>query len=264
MNAFARIEYVALRVARRFLFNERLANRLGRWLPYYRSSVNETNPGAIVSAYLAEAACADIDLASSRILEVGAGRTNAVGYGLAAAGAAHVTVLEPFVPYDAAADRHLFERHFNGTDRLKDSTTRVTGFGDIATGSIDLILSNSVLEHVSDLGRFFDDCRRCLAPGGRMLHLVDYRDHFFKYPYGFLTFTRATWSKWLDPGDLPRWRIDDHLSAMQDAGFRMRILREDSLSFEFSRVVGNLDPEFDPERRPRVAVTFASIEASVT
>ena len=35
-----------------------------------------------------------------------------------------------------------------------------------------------------------------------MLHVVDYRDHFFKYPLHFLQFSQNTWRRFLNPGRL--------------------------------------------------------------
>jgi hypothetical protein len=54
-----------------------------------------------------------------------------------------------------------------------------------------------------------------------MIHRVDYRDHFFKYPYFFLMFSDWVWNTFLNPGDLYRWRLDDHLEAAKRAGVRV-------------------------------------------
>ena len=83
---------------------------------------------------------------------------------------------------------------------------------------MDVVLSNSVLEHVQDLPALFAELARILAPGGVMLHRVDYRDHFFKYPFHFLLYPRWVWNWFLNPGDLPRWRYDDHAVRPPQAG----------------------------------------------
>jgi hypothetical protein len=82
-----------------------------------------------------------------------------------------------------------------------------------------------------------------------MLHQVDYRDHFFKYPYAFLTFSDRAWARWLDPGDLPRWRIGDHLAAFDMAGFETEVLSRQSDADAFARI------------RPRLQGRFASAPA---
>jgi SAM-dependent methyltransferase len=49
----------------------------------------------------------------------------------------------------------------------------------VATGSIDLCVSKSVLEHVppADVPGLLAELRRVLRPGGAMVHVVDLRDH---------------------------------------------------------------------------------------
>ena len=145
MNALQRYEYVTLRLIRRFVFTERLANRLAGWLPYYAPSVGENDPARIVADYVRALAAANVVLAGQRTLEVGAGRSNGVGYGLIAAGATSACLLEPFVAFDAARDAALRESSpaFAAVDPRK--LRRVRDFSQIADASIDLILSNSVL-----------------------------------------------------------------------------------------------------------------------
>ena len=255
MNAFERTEYVALRLVRRFVFSENRANRFSRWLPYYAPSVNEEHSERIVGEYARLLGQAGIVFAGRRVLEVGAGRTNGVGYGLLAEGAAAVYLLEPFVAFDPVRDEAI-----RSTARRIDfsKTRRVQNFAAIESASIDLLLSNSVLEHVHDLHGFFADCRRVLAPGGVMLHKVDYRDHFFKYPYAFLTFSDATWSRWLDPGDLPRWRLGDHLRELAAAGCNVEVLEQQSAPELFEQIKPQLAARFTIEE-PGIDVTGAAL-----
>jgi SAM-dependent methyltransferase len=50
----------------------------------------------------------------------------------------------------------------------------------LADGSVDLLYSNAVLEHVpeSEIHRLFAEAHRILHPGGYMVHLIDLNDHF--------------------------------------------------------------------------------------
>ena len=262
MNALQRLEYVALRIVRRFVFNEHVANRLARWLPYYAPSIGEQQPERIVAQYGVELARGGRQLSGARILEVGSGRTNGVGYGLIAAGAASAVLLEPFVDFDAKRDGALRAASIALANVETAKIRRARSFAEIAPTSIDLLLSNSVLEHVRDTVTFFADCARVLAPGGVMLHRVDYRDHFFKYPYGFLTFSDATWSRWLDPGDLPRWRLPDHLSALVDAGFSVSVFDRQTQPDAFARVRPRLTGRF-AQPVPDIDVTSAVLLAQV-
>lgn len=251
-------EYVALRVARRFLFTDAFLLRFGRFIPHYRTNANQADAGAIVDMYARLCEGRPIAPPDKRvILEVGSGATNAVGYALAERGWAgeggRVILLEPFVALDEAADRALRERLPAGVDRRVE---RTRGLEQVPPGSVDLVLSHSVLEHVRDPAALARELDRVLAPTGLMLHVVDYRDHFFKYPYHFLLFSKGTWERWLDPGDLPRWRLGDHVRQFRAQGFQVDVLESESLPQAFGPIAGKLSSEFDA-RDPDVSVTRA-------
>lgn len=260
MNRLQRAEYVTLRLIRRFLFNESMANRLARWLPYYTSSANESQPKLIVDQYLQALRASGLDLSGMRVLEVGAGRTNVVACALVAAGARMATALEPFVPFDTVRDAALRASVPQWSAVSANSIARATDFAEIPAASIDLLLSNSVLEHVRDLQGFLMECHRVLTPDGVMLHRVDYRDHFFKYPFAFLTFSETTWSRWLDPGDLPRWRLPDHVAAFTEAGFTTTVSGAESATPEFDRIRLQLAGRF-AKCAPGTEVTAATLLA---
>ncbi|EHJ48104.1 Methyltransferase type 12 [Solidesulfovibrio carbinoliphilus subsp. oakridgensis] len=257
------LEYVALRVIRRFFFREASLHALGRFLPHYRVNTGLTDPWAIAEAYASDLARVGVSVAGQRILEIGSGAANGVGYALAALGAAKVVCHEPFVPFDVGLDA----KHLGGlvprfpTVRFS-VVDRVRTLAGLPDGSIDLVVSNSVLEHVADPGALFADLGRLLAPGGVMLHRVDYRDHFFKYPFHFLLFSKFAWKWFLNPGDLPRWRLDDHLAALAAAGFDASVLEADSDPEAFAAIAGRLHPDFQDRDPAMLAVTRAVIYAS--
>lgn len=259
MNRLQRFEYIVLRLVRRFLFNERLARRLSWLVPYYRSSLNESEPDQIITAYLTMLKRISLTVNGKCILEVGAGRTNLIAYALCAAGAHKAIALEPFVAFDDILDTRLRKNRPEFTNIIASRVQRAKDFAEVSNASIDLLLSNSVLEHVTNLRDFFTNCYRLLADNGTMLHLVDYRDHFFKYPYAFLTFKDSVWSRWLDPGDLPRWRLSDHLSAMHTAGFKAEVLTRETLNAELVRVKSRFQPRFAADTE--AAVSYAAIFA---
>lgn len=75
-----------------------------------------------------------------------------------------------------------------------------TGLPD---GSVDLVFSNVVLEHVPviEVHRLFAEARRILRPNGYMAHLIDPSDHFSHgdaaiSPINFLRFSRSEFSRY--------------------------------------------------------------------
>ena len=56
-------------------------------------------------------------------------------------------------------------------DRMWEDTT-------LPAASVDLIFSNSVLEHLRDPEAVMNESARILKSGGLMIHHVDFRDHF--------------------------------------------------------------------------------------
>lgn len=256
-------EYVGLRLARRFLLPDPVLRLAGRWIPYYRTNANEVDPRPVVEHYASALARSGRRLpADPVVLEIGSGATNAVGYALAQHGLAgahgSIALFEPFAPLDEAADREHRRRLPAG---LADRVRRTKTLDSIPAGSVDLVLSNSVLEHIAEPVPTFAALRRVLAPSGLMLHAIDYRDHFFKYPYHFLLFSDDAWRRWLDPGDLPRWRLGDHLRQLESAGFRVEVIESHSFDEAFERIAPRIHPRFD-RSEPGLRVTLATLFAT--
>lgn len=242
------VEYITLRLIRRFL-SPKLVQRLGRYLPYYRVNVSETDPEQTFTLYARWLAAAGRTIEGSQILEVGSGATNASGYALACAGARRVWCIEPYVGLEEDQDAQLLSRlsDKSGQDPSKIASVviRATSFESISHASVDLIVSHSVLEHVSQLDALFAQMKAVMAAGGSMLHIVDYRDHFFKYPLHFLQFSARQWRRFLDPGDLPRWRLSDHRARLAAAGFEVEVIWREHDAVEFQRIRPHISRDFD-------------------
>lgn len=95
--------------------------------------------------------------------------------------------------------------------------------------SVDLVFSNSVLEHVGAqvLGALMAESERILAPGGYSLHNVNCGDHYAYFdrsitPIHYLRYPSAQWRKWNN--DIlyqNRLRAVDFLKAAEQAGLRV-------------------------------------------
>lgn len=97
----------------------------------------------------------------------------------------------------------------------------------LAAGSIDIVYSNLVLEHVTPgaLGEILREARRVLKPGGLMWHNVDFTDHYSHTftslsPMNFLRYGQGFWD--VASNDIlymNRLRRVDYARAFEDAGF---------------------------------------------
>jgi len=124
-------------------------------------------------------------------------------------------------------------------------------------GIIDLVVSHSVLEHLSSRKRVAL-ARSHMVPGGRMCHAIDFRDHFFKYPFHFLQFEKRTWTRWLDPGDLPRWRLSDYLRLFDELGYRAEVPVQESDAAGYAKIRDRVSKDFDRDD-PTMSVTLVTL-----
>ena len=258
------IEYILLRLIRRFVFPNDFLIKYGAYIPYYRVNLNQSKPTAIIgdyNKYLKATAIDPTNLIS--ILEIGVGATNSTGYEMAFQGFAkggEIILIEPYADFNQSLDNKIYTDNAY-PDAVRDRVKRLKKLSDIESNSIDLILSNSVLEHVDmdDFSVLIYNLNRVLKPEACMLHIVDYKDHFFKYPYHFLQFSNAVWNRYLNPGDLPRWRLDDHLKLLASANLSVEILDSEIDNLSYAKVESLIHPMFDinnPEIRVTRAVLF--------
>ena len=227
-------EYIFLRLIRKFILRDRFLTRCEKWIPYYEPSQNESSPVPIVDLYWKYSLQKDINLIGKNILEIGSGTTNSTGYEIEGRGANYIGY-EPYASFNEEQDDRIYQteiaNRFSNIDRNKVS--RILKLSSLYENSIDIVFSHSVLEHVDNLDELLIGLKRVLKKRACMFHIVDYRDHFFKHPFHFLQFSKKVWNAFLNPGDLPRARITDHLHSFQNQGFSVEILerRMDKVAF---------------------------------
>lgn len=216
-------EYIILRLIRKFIFSYNFLLKFGKYFPYFKVNLNQSNSNLIVEEYfkcIMENCPQILEKHNLKVLEIGVGKTNSTGYMISKIFKCEVDVYDPYVEFDSIEDGRMLN-YFNISKSTIDNVNRVV---ELNTNEYDLILSHSVLEHVEDLDTLFKSNSLVLKENGISIHIVDYRDHFFKYPYFFLMFTDNTWNKWLNPGDLYRWRLDDHIESARKANFDIKVL----------------------------------------
>jgi hypothetical protein len=91
-------------------------------------------------------------------------------------------------------------------------------------GSVDLVLSQAVLEHVEDLDWTYRLLTRWLAPQGVMSHVIDFRSHrLTRHWDGHLAYSPAVWRivKGRRPYLLNRQPAARHLELLRECSFRV-------------------------------------------
>jgi SAM-dependent methyltransferase len=94
----------------------------------------------------------------------------------------------------------------------------------ISPGSVDLIFSQAVLEHVDDLETVYRSCSEWLRPGGLMSHQIDFKSHGTSREWnGHWVYPVSVWR--LIRGNrrylINRKPCGAHLRAIQKAGFEI-------------------------------------------
>jgi hypothetical protein len=105
-----------------------------------------------------------------------------------------------------------------------------TSLNDVAAGSLDLIFSQAVLEHVDDLEETYQAMFVWLKPGGYASHRVDFSAHWLS-PFWNGHWAYSDWQWRLVCGNreflLNREPLSTHLACAKKVGFEVLLLRQD-------------------------------------
>ena len=243
------LRYLAARLIRHFLPDGVARTLLRRGL-IIRPGQETSDPQAAVDRYLAELGGMGLSVAGKRILVFGYGGHFAVGCGLLEAGAGHVVLCDRYAPPDDQRNRDLLSHYgtylmLDGNKILPHPDYLSLLAGDIREAAFskikdpfDIVLSSFVYEHLDDV----DGVTRVLAAftraNGSHLHIIDLRDHFFRYPFEMLCYSESTWRHWLNPGsNHNRYRLKDYQAVFeryfQEVDFK--ILARDEEAFRLAR-----------------------------
>ncbi len=214
--------YLIPRLARHFMPSGATRFLLRRgWM--IRPGLETRDPDAAARRYADALAEEGIGLEGKRVLVFGYGGAFAVGCALLELGAAHVTLCEKDAPTDDRRNLELLPRYPHylraaGERVLPNEAMLSLQQGDIrqlaaqkAIQPVDVVLSNSVYEHLDDVEGITAALAALTRPDGVQLHYVDLRDHFFRYPFQMLFYSKPVWYGWLNPGsNHNRYRFPDY------------------------------------------------------
>jgi hypothetical protein len=163
------------------------------------------DPPAAIQRFLAALNTAGETLRDRRVLILGYGGRFEVAAELLRAGARHLVLVDPYAPTSRGEPLPEF------AGRLTVINGPLEQYVDGGGEPVDLVLSNSVLEHVRDVAALVRTLTQVIAGEGRQFHFIDLRDHFFKYPFEMLCWSEPVWRRFLNPGsNLNRWRARDY------------------------------------------------------
>lgn len=250
------LRYLLLRLIRHFM-PEGLARFLlkRRWI--IKPGLESTDPFSASQRYVETLSAHSISITGKRVLVFGYGGRFAVGVDLLKRGAAHVVLCDHFVLLDTERNRALLSEYGR---YLKEEQAEIQPRGEFITllhgdireasiqaqvSQVDIVLSTSVFEHLDDVPGITKALANLTAPQGVHVHFVDLRDHFFKYPFEMLKFTKGVWRNFLNPtSHLNRYRLNDYQRVF-DANFgRVNYIVIERLMDEFRKAQGQIRAEF--------------------
>ena len=206
-----------------------------------------------------------IDVSTSSLVEIGAGRDLAVAVALRFMGVKQITCVDittlakPFLI--ASAARYMAEKlgkpcpHIETWDDVEAFGISYVAPSNLASlnlpaKSIDCFYSIDTLEHIprEPLREIFVEATRILKPGGLSIHFIDYSDHYARGEkisrFNFLTFAEHEWKPFnSDFQYVNRMRHSEFLSLFQQTGLKLLVVTPD-LEAPQSLIIDKLAPEF--------------------
>jgi SAM-dependent methyltransferase len=195
-------------------------------------------------------------LAGKRVMVFGYGGRFDIGVGLLGAGAGSVVLFEKYAPPDDPHNRRLLPRYAaylaQDGEKVRPRNERMTlvraDIREVTPAEVppvDLVISSSVYEHLDDVEGITRALAALTRPDGIQIHFVDLRDHFFKYPFEMLAYSKRAWYGWLNPSsNHNRYRVRDYRRAWE-ASFgqvEITVLERDEAGFQKARP--RIRPEF--------------------
>jgi len=240
-----------------------------------RPGFETRNPLGAVQRYIDALEERGFSLHGKRILLFGYGGRFDIGFGLLKEGAGHIILCDKFASPDDLHNRRMFgaeDKYFFADSRglrprpewmtlmendIRDAQARDT------IEPVDLVLSNSVYEHLDDVEGITRALAAITRPGGLNIHFVDLRDHYFKYPFEMLRYSERTWRRWLNPpSNHNRYRLWNYRAAFS-ASFDevdIQILFRDDEAFQ--KLLPYIQTEFISGNRVEDAATKIRVIAS--
>ena len=269
----APVRYWLMRTIRRNLPQSMIDHLLDHgW--FIKPGMGSAQPKQMVTRYVEHLKAHNLSLLDKRVCVVGYGG----GYGLALhlleAGASHVVLQDPFAPIRRMRNqgipvslRQKYLRQIDGEmlpdpERVELVRAPLQAYAANNAQGSDVVVSNSVLEHVEQVATLVDACAQLSKADGINLHYIDLRDHYFRYPFEMLCYRESTWQRWLNAGNnLNRLRSRDFEKIFREHFAAVTTTVTERMPTEFAKVQSRILPEFLSGELEVDAVTQIRIEA---
>ena len=245
---------------------------LRKWI--IRPGLETREPQDAIHRYQTCLAERDLSLKGKRVMVFGYGGRFDIGLSLLDAGVGSVVLFEKYAQPDHAHNQALLPRYHpyltQEGNQVRPSGAKLSlleaDIREIASADLapfDLIVSNSVYEHLDDVEEITRALAALTKPDGLQIHFVDLRDHFFKYPFEMLCYSETAWRRWLNPSsNHNRYRVWDYRQVFERhfEDVELSVLQRDEAGFQKARP--RIRPEFISGDLSEDAVTHIRIVAA--
>lgn len=248
--------YLVLRLIRHFLPDKWVVFLKNRNI-FFQPGLETQDPSKAVERYLQILNKHRININNKKVMVFGYGGNLAIGCEIIQAGAEKVFLIEqkgfPLIfDFENLAQKYPDSIEKKSGTPILNSEKLVIFHKDLEAiyhqasfEKVDLILSNSVFEHVEEPQTVARQLAKMTKHSGFQLHFIDLRDHYFKYPFEMLCYDEPTWKKWLNPtSNLNRLRLRDYRKIFGTYFHNVEFITDESDLQKFRRIQDRIRSEF--------------------
>jgi len=260
-------QYISLRFIRHLL-PEQWAAYFKHHRLFIQPGLETVDPAKAVEQYRQALSQFGIELTNKKVMVFGYGGNITIGCELIVAGAEKVFLVEQKgfkSSLDLSKISFSYPSCFSHQSGIViPNPQKIIIFHDnlnsISSQSIfekvDLVLSNSVFEHLREPLEIVSQLAEMTSPLGSQLHFIDLRDHFFKYPFEMLCYSNRAWDNWLNPSShLNRMRLRDYQNIFIQFFNRVEIITDERDMEKFNLIKNRIRPEFLSGNEPEDCTT---------
>ena len=269
------LNYILPRAIRHFL-PEAVVRYLLKHSLIIQPGLETLSPEKAVERYLDKLILHKLSLVGKRVMVFGYGGNLTIGCLMLEAGARQIVLCEQ---QGFSNEYHLEDLNKRFPQYLIKEADRYTlnpqyivqDHGDIVKlaanksyEKIDLVLSTSVFEHLTEPETVTNSLAQLTSSTGSHLHFIDLRDHFFKHPFEMLCYSNSTWERWLNPtSNLNRLRIFDYRNLFNRHFSKIEIVAEERDMDKFSISHARIQMQFISGDDEEDSITQIHLVASI-